>query len=241
MAATFENYANQTFYYTGVKSTENTVQKQLEDARTSLTSSQETFLTLLTTQLKNQDPLAPTDSSQFVQQTVQMTGVQQQLLTNNLLTALVGKSDGGLNEASGMLGKTITALTNEAVLKDGAASWNYEIGSDAKEFTIEVLNANDKVVYTEKMANGQTRGEHSFNWDGKMDGTTATAADGKYKLKITSKNADGGATSWSIYRTGTATNISTKTGEVMVTIGGVNVKASDILGIDVPQPAQQAA
>ena len=234
MAATFENYATDIFYSTGVRTLDNGVAAQLEQARTTLTNSQETFLTLLTTQLKNQDPLAPTDSSQFVQQTVQMTGVQQQLLTNNLLTALVGKSDGGLNEAAGMLGKTITAVTSQSVLKNGSASWDYEIGSDATNFTIEVVNASGKTIYTEKLEAGQTRGEHKFTWDGSQTGTDTKASDGTYSLKITSKTKDGVATSQSIYRTAVATNVSTKTGQVVVTIGGVNVTAADIVGIDTP-------
>src|ERR1700759_2355868 len=48
-----------------------------------------TFLTLLTTQLKNQDPTSPLDTNQFTQQLTQMTGVEQQLLGNQLLQTLV--------------------------------------------------------------------------------------------------------------------------------------------------------
>ncbi|HEX2801368.1 MAG TPA: flagellar hook capping FlgD N-terminal domain-containing protein, partial [Phenylobacterium sp.] len=53
--------------------------------RTSLVENFNTFLSLLTTQLKNQDPTAPLDSNQFTQQLVQMTGVEQQLNSNDLL------------------------------------------------------------------------------------------------------------------------------------------------------------
>ena len=54
-----------------------------------LASNFETFLTLLTTQMKNQDPLSPMDSNQFTAQLTQMAGVEQQLLTNDLLTSLL--------------------------------------------------------------------------------------------------------------------------------------------------------
>ena len=60
-----------------------------EASRASLADSEQTFLALMTTQLKNQDPLSPVDSNQFTQQIVQMTGVEQQLLTNDLLKVLV--------------------------------------------------------------------------------------------------------------------------------------------------------
>ena len=53
-----------------------------------LASSFDTFLKLLTSQLKNQDPLSPLDSNQFTQQLVQMTGVEQQIFSNDLLKQL---------------------------------------------------------------------------------------------------------------------------------------------------------
>src|SRR5258708_7038432 len=49
----------------------------------------QTFLTLLTTQLQNQNPLDPLDTNQFTQQLVQFAGVEQQLKTNDQLTTLV--------------------------------------------------------------------------------------------------------------------------------------------------------
>jgi len=68
----------------------------------------QSFLTLLTTQLKNQDPLSPLDTNQFTQQITQMTGVEQQLLSNQLLQQLVDQQ-GGLTAASSLIGKNITA------------------------------------------------------------------------------------------------------------------------------------
>ena len=65
-----------------------------------LASNFETFLTLLTTQMKNQDPLSPLDSNQFTAQLTQMAGVEQQLLTNDLLTSLLAaQAGGGLDNA----------------------------------------------------------------------------------------------------------------------------------------------
>src|SRR5579863_9689138 len=70
----------------------------------------DTFLTLLTTQLKNQDPLSPLDTNQFTQQLTQMTGVEQQLLSNQLLQQLVNQNQGGgLTSAVGLIGKNVTA------------------------------------------------------------------------------------------------------------------------------------
>jgi flagellar hook assembly protein FlgD len=74
----------------------------------SLASNFQSFLTLLTTQLKNQDPTSPLDTSQFTQQITQMTGVEQQLLSNQLLQQLVS-TQGGVASAANLIGETVTA------------------------------------------------------------------------------------------------------------------------------------
>ena len=58
-------------------------------AGSTLAGNFQTFLTLLTTQLQNQNPLDPLDTNQFTQQLVQFAGVEQQLKTNDQLTSLV--------------------------------------------------------------------------------------------------------------------------------------------------------
>ena len=68
----------------------------------------DTFMTLLTTQLKNQDPLSPLDTNQFTQQLTQMTGVEQQLLSNQLLQQLVS-AQAGIGQNANLIGKMITA------------------------------------------------------------------------------------------------------------------------------------
>ncbi|RZJ39312.1 MAG: flagellar hook capping protein, partial [Brevundimonas sp.] len=87
-----------------------------------LASNFETFLTLLTTQLRNQDPLSPVDSNEFTAQLTQMAGVEQQLLTNDLLTSLLAaQSAGGLDNASNYIGKEVTAAWTATSLEDGKA------------------------------------------------------------------------------------------------------------------------
>ena len=72
--------------------------------RDRLADSYETFMNLLTAQIKNQDPLSPMDSTQFTQQLVQMTGVEQQLLTNDLLEKLVTNTGSGIQTSVSLLG-----------------------------------------------------------------------------------------------------------------------------------------
>jgi flagellar basal-body rod modification protein FlgD len=230
MTVSFSDYANQVAASTGIKSGGQTVAEQLESARTTLTGSQQSFLTLLTSQLKNQDPLNPTDSTQFVQQTVQMTGVQQQLLTNNLLTALVGQSDQGLKDGTSMLGKTVTAGTAGSYLKDGKADWTYNLAGAADSVKIDVVNAAGTTVYSTTMpASEGGKGEHAFTWNGKNANGSAQPS-GVYALKITATNG-GASVSGTIEKTGVATGVTIKSGSAVVTIDGVDVPLSAVTGV----------
>src|SRR5436305_350324 len=72
------------------------------------------FLTLLTTQLKNQDPLSPTDSSQFTSQLVQFSQVEQAIDTNTKLDTLIATNQSNqLLQASTFLGHDVEAAGNQ--------------------------------------------------------------------------------------------------------------------------------
>ena len=81
--------------------------------RASLADNFNTFLSLLTTQLKNQDPPSPLDSNQFTQQLVQMTGVEQQLNANDLLKQLVANTASGISTAVSLIGKDVKAVSDD--------------------------------------------------------------------------------------------------------------------------------
>src|SRR4051812_50049364 len=97
-----------------VAATGNATLDKINNSRNSLANNEQTFLKLLTTQLKNQDPLSPTDTAQMTSQITQMTGVEQQLVTNDLLAALVGMNkSGGVNEGGNPIGKQGTPATRQ--------------------------------------------------------------------------------------------------------------------------------
>jgi flagellar hook assembly protein FlgD len=93
-------------------------QLSADNSLASLASNFQSFLTLLTTQLQNQDPLNPTDTNEFTQQITQMSGVEQQLLSNQLLQSLV-TAQGGVTSAANLIGDNITAQS--ATASAGAA------------------------------------------------------------------------------------------------------------------------
>src|SRR5882757_5835775 len=97
-----------------------------------LSSNFGTFLTLLTSQLKNQDPTAPMDSNQFTQQLVQFSQVEQQINTNSNLKTLIsqGASQSG-TFATSYLGKKVSVTNGNASLSGGQADWSYDLKAAA--------------------------------------------------------------------------------------------------------------
>lgn len=215
---------------------------KINNSRNQLGSSQETFLKLLTTQMKNQDPLSPMDSNAFTAQIVQMTGVEQQLVTNELLAALVGMNDGGIADAVTMMGKQATAETDTSVLKDGKANWSYTIGRNATSVKIEVLDKFGNVIAT-KLPDDMSKGEKTFEWDGKDSKTgVQQPAGGAYTLRVTAVDADGAKiTTTNKGRVeGIVTAVTNESGQNMVTIDGVKVPIGQVIGVTNPPAAPPA-
>jgi flagellar basal-body rod modification protein FlgD len=206
------------------------VTAQMNGSRARLADSEETFLALLTTQLKNQDPLSPLDSNEFTAQIVQMTGVEQQLMTNDLLAMLVGMNDGGLAGSVGLIGKTVTAQTDQAVLTDGAASWTYELDRNAANVKYEILNAQGVSVWS-RTDTGVSGGEQSLDWDGANALGGRQPDGGVYTLKITATGSGGETINASTRATGIATGLQTIDGQTVVSIGKLKIPVSSVIGV----------
>jgi flagellar basal-body rod modification protein FlgD len=149
----------------------------------SLADNFNTFLTLLTTQLQNQDPTAPLDSNQFTQQLVQMTGVEQQLNTNSLLQQLVSNTSGGVSSAVSMIGTNVKATSNTANLTNGQAQWTYNLPTAASDLKVEVLDASGNVLSVQSPTD-MSAGDHNFTWNGKNLAGTQLPNGGTYTLQV---------------------------------------------------------
>jgi len=92
----------------------------------------QTFLTLLTTQLQNQNPLDPLDTNQFTQQLVEFASVEQQLKTNDSLSTLVSlEQTAQSTQALTFVGKTAVVNGNTAALTNSQATWELNIPSNS--------------------------------------------------------------------------------------------------------------
>ena len=195
-----------------------------------LAQNYETFLSLLTAQLKNQDPTSPVDSNAFTAQLVQMSGVEQQLLTNQLLTSLVGQNEGGMASGVSYIGKTITASWAATELQEGKANWSYELANDAADVQLEIVDASGKTVW-KGPAPDRTGGIHDFVWDGKSSTGAQLPDGGVYTLKITAKNGENTVASQVLTR-GRATGVEMYNGAAYLTIGGSIVPLSNVISVE---------
>jgi flagellar basal-body rod modification protein FlgD len=137
------------------------------NSRTQLASNYETFLTLLTAQLRNQDPLSPMNSTEFTQQLVQFSSVEQQISTNDQLRQLISmQTAAASNSALAWIGRGAVVNTDTARLgPSGNVEWSVE-AADSRRVRLEVLDASGRVVRSLERPAAEAR---TFSWDGLGD------------------------------------------------------------------------
>jgi flagellar basal-body rod modification protein FlgD len=147
------------------------------------------FLTLLTTQLKHQDPLSPMDSAQFTSQLVSFSQVEQQIKTNDNLAKLVSMT----NTNQTTLGLSYIGLnvdmkgTKFEHAGTGSVSMAYTLPAEASVVSISIVDKDGKTVYTQ--SGDGTKGLHSFTWDGKDQNGDAAPA-GVYNMLVGALDKD---------------------------------------------------
>lgn len=192
--------------------------------RASIAQNFDAFLGLLTTQLKNQSPMDPLDTNQFTQQLVQFAGVEQQLKTNESLSALVTSSRASMvTSALGFVGNTITADGATSRLSGGKAEWRLQAPRSAAGAVLSVTDKNGSIVFTE--TRGLAAGEQSFVWRGRTS-SGAVAADGDYKLTVTARDASGQAVAVKTEIAGVVTGVDVSGAEPVLNIGSLSVPVS---------------
>src|SRR6202790_157261 len=132
---------------------------------TTLAGNFQTFLTLLTTQLQNQNPLDPLDTNQFTQQLVQFASVEQQLKTNDQLTTLVSlQQTAQSTQALTFVGKTAVVDGSTAALANASATWDLGVPANAN-VSISIANSTGQTVFSGSYS-VNAGSNHAFKWDG---------------------------------------------------------------------------
>ncbi len=195
-----------------------------------LNSDFETFLKMLTTQAQNQDPLNPLDSTEYASQLASFSSVEQQVMTNDLLTALNAQF-----QSSG-LGQLVDWVDSE-VLQSGSAYFDgrpiaLQVPSqpNADSATVVISDANGNEVAHRQLS----LGDSFYEWDG-LGNNSETLSSGFYTFRIDAY------ASGELINSGQATTYQRVTearsgsdGEIVLTLlGGAEVNASGVDGIRV--------
>jgi len=146
--------------------------------------SQSRFLTLLTTQLKNQDPLNPMDNAQVTSQLAQISTVDGIERLNTMLASLMdGQQSSEALQAAQLVGRGVFVPGKGLVLTDQGALGGFKLDGAADTVTVSIVDGNGLEVANVDLG-AHEEGTHTFNWDGTaLDGTAA--AEGTYAVKVT--------------------------------------------------------
>ena len=190
----------------------------------------QSFLTLLTTQLKNQNPLDPLDTNQFTQQLVEFAGVEQQLKTNDELTSLVSlQQTVQSTQALNFVGKTAVVSGDTAALSNSSASWELNVPSNSN-VTVNISNSSGQTVFTQTFSSVTAGNNQPFTWNGK--GTDGTQwPDGQYKLTATGTNSSGNSVGITSEVVGVVSSVDLTQSPPLLSIGGRTYTVSQIKSI----------
>lgn len=190
------------------------------------------FLKLLTTQLQHQDPLEPLKSTEFTQQLVQFSSVEQAINTNKTLEALlkIQQRNESLSAAA-LAGSEVEVFSDQIELAGEPVAFTYKPASKAESVKINILDANGTVI---RSFAGETAAEkHAAEWDG-LNGFGLPAPDGVYTVEVDAVDGAGEAIDVKTTYTGTVDSVTAKGGQVSLQIGGVSVPLDNILSVTAP-------
>ncbi len=165
-------------------------------AQQSIAGDIQSFLKLLTTQLKNQDPTQPLDANEFTAQLAQFSGVEQQIATNSNLEKLLSlQGSSAMITAAGLVGKNVQVASSQIGVSNGTAqAVNLPATADAgqaKNAVVTITNSAGTVLRQSVVALGSSA--TTWQWDGK-NSAGSSQADGAYNIAVTGLDAQGAST-----------------------------------------------
>ena len=196
----------------------------------SSTISSQDFLSLLVSELRNQDPMNATSVTDFINQMTAYTNFSQQQSINSNLSALAGAFSSlvTLNSVN-YIGHQVEAKTDTAELSNGSATFGYSLSAAATDVSITIKNAAGKTVWT-GTGTGNA-GSNTLTWDGKDSDGKQLLDGGQYTIGVTATDAVGNSVFNYSTITGVVTGLDTSTGAPTLTVNGVPVSVSNIIGV----------
>lgn len=149
----------------------------------------EAFLKLLVAQVKQQDPLSPQESDQFVQQLTQFSTLEQLMsLNSGVETLALGQMSNNSQEALRFVGHDVIARGDKLTHDQGEMQEiAYEVKGEADQANLVIRDAYGEVVFEKQIEPGQ--GVQRFEWDGRMkDGRSAPS--GRYTVSVEASQSE---------------------------------------------------
>ena len=194
------------------------------------------FLTLLTTQLRYQDPLSPMDSTQFTSQLVQFAMVEQSIRTNDQLETLIGMQRNNASAtALGYIGHIVETPGEVVTLEGGHAEFAYVLDANAGTTAITITDSAGQLVLA---ANGETvAGKHRFVWDGTSN-TGVELPDGAYRVTVGAVDLTGVPMLPATFVLGRVTSVEIDESGAMLLLGALKVPLDKVTAIhEAPRPS----
>lgn len=199
-------------------------------ATSNLAENFDTFLTILTTQLQNQDPLSPLDTHEFTNQLVMFAGAEQSVKQSGLLEDLIDLNKS--NEAIGAvsyLGTTVEIEGNTFNYEDGDnPELAYELSQNAQNAAIQIFDSFGRLTKIEEVPN--TSGRHTFTWDGTND-LGQDVSPGQYSFLIGAVDGNDVPVPATTFISGRVNGIETSNGNTTLDIDGVSVPVESVRSI----------
>ncbi len=208
-------------------------QSKTAQAQTGLAEDFAQFLTLLTVQLQNQDPLSPMDTAEFTNQLVAFTGVEQQINTNQKLDDLVAlQLNNSMGSALGYVGLDASYVSGE-FFSDGETpvTINYALDGVAVEANLRILDENGSIVFEGPAATAA--GSHEFIWNG-LNNQGSPVEPGTYNIQIDALDNNDQAVGSSTVVEGRVRGVETQGGLIFLLIGERAVSLGNVLNVSVP-------
>ena len=199
----------------------------------------DTFLGILVTQLKNQDPLEPMKSQEFTNQLVQFSTVEQAIATNSKLDQMLQAQAGNrASQAVNYIGKEIAIDGNQVQLRDGGANFAYTLADEAQSVAVEITNADGQVV---RALQGDTAaGRHDVAWDG-TDQAGQALPDGVYNVQIYAVDGNDKTVKASTETRGEVTGFEVRDEKIHFQVGDVEVPFDQVTAVYATPPGSADA
>ncbi|MEO1249330.1 MAG: flagellar hook assembly protein FlgD [Pseudomonadota bacterium] len=204
-------------------------QPQTETDRAQLNETIDNFLLMLTTQLQNQDPLSPMDNTEFTNQLIGFSTVEQLINQNEKMDQfLESQSNSEINALIGYVGLDVEAPGSTFDYVEGTAEMSYDVPNQATSSEISILDEFGRVVW--RATGSSLSGKHDFQWDGQtLSGQPAEP--GTYRISVAALDAEGERIDAQTYTTGRVTGLETTDRGVQLRIGDQLVSAADVIGV----------